>query len=77
MWCDRAHQFITHHCWFPAPTITNDGISLIMNGTAACDLLGTYRCVAKNEVGTTVLIHRVLPFGKLKLHTIHYNAASC
>ena len=35
-----------------------------MNKTA-CDLLGTYQCVVKNEAGTEILVHRVLPFGKI------------
>ncbi|XP_065888000.1 uncharacterized protein [Dysidea avara] len=74
-----ASQFVTLDCnitaGFPAPTITwyHNGIEIMNNGTSnetlilnktACDLLGTYQCVAKNEVGTAVLVHRVLPFGR-------------
>jgi len=75
-----ARQLITLHCNItsgtPTPSITwyhngieivNDGISdeaLIVNKTA-CDLLGSYQCVVKNEAGIAVLVHRVLPFGKL------------
>ena len=75
-----AHQTVTLHCNITAgyltPTIAwyHNGIELVNDGSSngtllinktACDLLGTYQCVVKNEAATAVLVHRVLPFGKI------------